>query len=148
MSAPPGHDHVTANVAAALEVCIAETGRSYPNAVCGFRLPERCAHWAALAAFSLFPVLRPRSHSLILGQKEKGVPRRDSLLDLLRILHRPGLAHHGDADLAGEAQFGLDSLGDVPCHELGGGVVDLLGLDQDPDLSAGLDGVGLLDPLE
>src|SRR5712691_10076284 len=79
-------------------------------------------------------------HQLILVEKKEGA-LADSLLRLLGVLHRPRLAHHGDADLAGEAELRLDSLGDVPRHQLGSRVVDLLRLDQDPDLAAGLDGV-------
>src|SRR5450756_1291004 len=82
------------------------------------------------------------------GATKKGVPSWDSLSELFGVFDGPGLAHHGDADLAGETELAFDALRDVPRHELSSGVVDLLRLDQDPNLAAGLDGVGLLDTLE
>src|SRR3989475_1739157 len=86
-------------------------------------------------------------HSSILGHKKKGARRRTPFHSF-RVLDRPGLPHHGDADLTGEAELRLDALGDVARHQLSGRVVDLFGFDQDPDLAAGLDRVRLLDALE
>jgi len=84
-------------------------------------------------------------------QPPEGVPRGRSA-DLPRALFRvfdgSRLPDHGDPDLTRKAELGLDSLGDVPSHELGRRVVDLLRLDQDPDLAAGLDRIRLLDSLE
>jgi len=72
----------------------------------------------------------------------------DSLCLHFAILHGARLAHDGDADLAGEAELRFDAFGDIPCHQLSSGVVDLLRFDQDPNLAAGLDGVRLLDARE
>ena len=87
------------------------------------------------------------AHHQILVEKKKG-----ALVGLpfclFCVFNSPGLAHHGDANLTGKAELRFDSLGDVPRHQLSSAVVDLLGLDQDPDLAASLDGVRLLDSLE
>src|SRR5438445_13552996 len=69
-------------------------------------------------------------------------------LTSLGVFDGPRLADHGDSDLTWKAQLRFDALGDVPRHELGSRIVDLLRLDQDPDLAAGLDGIGLLAALE
>src|SRR6266849_2067781 len=66
----------------------------------------------------------------------------------LRVFDGPRLADHCDPDLAWKAKLRFDSLSDVSRHQLGSRVVDLLRLDQDPNLAAGLDGVRLLDALE
>src|SRR4029077_17873469 len=79
---------------------------------------------------------------------KKGAPGGAPLVDLLRVLHSPRLAHHRDADLAGKAELRLDSLGDVSRHQLSGGIVDLFRLYQDPDPAAGLYRVRLLDAVE
>src|ERR1700674_412050 len=68
--------------------------------------------------------------------------------NLLGVFNSSSVPDDGASDLARKAQLGLDPFRDVPRHQLGSGVVDLLRLDQDPDLAPGLDGVGLLDPLE
>src|ERR1700674_203560 len=67
---------------------------------------------------------------------------------LFGVLDGASFADYGDSDLTWETQLGLDPFGDVPRHQLGRSVVDLLRLDQDPDFAPGLDGVGLLDSLE
>src|SRR6202034_2100837 len=59
----------------------------------------------------------------------------------------PGFAHHGDADLPWIGQFLFDLLGDVAGDHLGLDVVDVVGLDHDPDLAARLHGEDLLDTL-
>jgi hypothetical protein len=69
-------------------------------------------------------------------------------LVLFGVFDCSGFADYCDADLARKTQLGFDPLGDVPGHQLGSRVIDLLWLDQDPDLASGLDGVGLLDALE
>src|SRR6266852_7535608 len=83
-----------------------------------------------------------------LSGKKKGEPDSGSPLDLFRVFNGPRFADHSDPDLTGEAQLRFDSLGDVPSHQLSSRVIDLLRLDQDPDLAAGLNGVGLLNSLE
>src|SRR5260370_17609747 len=79
---------------------------------------------------------------------KKGSPSWAPLTFLLCVLNRPRLADHGDSDLTRKAELCFDPLGDIPRHQLSSCVIDLLRLDQDPDLAAGLDGVGLLHALK
>src|SRR5215510_15276986 len=72
-------------------------------------------------------------------------PRLPVAPHLLRVLDRARLAHHRDLDLARVLELLLDLLGDVARHDLRREVVDVLGLDHDPDLAAGLHRVDLLD---
>src|SRR3990172_4034931 len=58
------------------------------------------------------------------------------------------LADHGDADLTGIGQFGLDLFRDVPREHRGHLVAHLVAVDDDANLPPGLDGVGLLHPRE
>src|SRR5713226_1022634 len=81
-------------------------------------------------------------------KKERGARLGPPFDWLFGVFDGPRLADHRDPDLPGKAQLSLDAFGDVPRHQLGSGVIDLLRLDQDPDLAAGLDGVRLLDSLE
>src|SRR6266436_4378080 len=67
---------------------------------------------------------------------------------LLRILHGPRLADDRHLDLAGVGQLLLDLANDVAGEARRGEIVDLLRPHQDPDLAAGLDGKGTLDPGE
>src|SRR4051794_36706564 len=60
------------------------------------------------------------------------------------VLHRPRLADHGDLDLAGVVELLLDGPGDVAADPQGVAVAGLRGVGDDADLSAGLDGVGVL----
>ncbi len=61
------------------------------------------------------------------------------------IFHRPHLPDDRDLDLPGVVQLVLDLGGDVLGDQGGPVVGDLLALDDDPDLAAGLQGEGLLD---
>src|SRR6266853_3010947 len=79
---------------------------------------------------------------------KKGSPSWAPLCSLLRVFDGPRLADHGDPDLTRKAELCFDPLGYIPCHQLSSCVIDLLRLDQDPDLATGLDGVGLLHALE
>src|SRR5229473_802105 len=93
--------------------------------------------------------MRKSSATTRLSGKKKGEPDLGPPFDwLFGVLDGPRLADHRDPDLPGKAQLSLDAFGDVSRHQLGSGVIDLLRLDQDPDLAAGLDGVGLLGSLE
>src|SRR6202030_2143936 len=87
-------------------------------------------------------------HSFIQGLsgKQKREPEAGSLWNaLFRVLDRSRLPDDRHPDLTREAELGLDSLGDVAGHQLGRRVVDLLRLDEDSHLAAGLDRVRLLD---
>src|SRR5438128_6588918 len=63
-----------------------------------------------------------------------------------RIVHRPSLAHDGDLYLARILERLFDFLDDVPRQAHRRQVVDLLGPDDDADLSTRLNGEGLLHP--
>src|SRR5438445_7294391 len=71
-------------------------------------------------------------------QRDPPVARRVSFLStaLFRVVDSPRLADHGHFDLTRIGQLALDALDDVARHQLGGGVVDLLGLHDDADLAA------------
>src|SRR3990172_5939816 len=71
-----------------------------------------------------------------------------SFFPLAGVLDGPGLADDRDLDLARILHLVLDTLGDVPGHDVGGLIIDLLALDHHPDLPARLDGEALLHPLE
>src|SRR6266705_870559 len=64
---------------------------------------------------------------------------------LLGELDGAALADHRDLDLPRVLELPLDLAGDLVREEHRPVVVDLPGLDEDPDLSAGLDRVDLLD---
>src|ERR687897_3265708 len=64
----------------------------------------------------------------------------------LGVLDAADLANHRDFDLPRVLELLLDPLGHVAGQDLGGHVVDVLGLDHDPDLAAGLHGEDLVDP--
>src|SRR3954453_980396 len=106
-------------------------------------------------------ILRRKSGMSVPRRRERAHRRAAPGLDarvLLGVLGGAGLADDGDADLAGVGQLFLDLLGDVARDDLGGDVVDLVGLDHHPDLAArlhrehlldaGLLARDLLDPLE
>ena len=82
----------------------------------------------------------------IMGFTPPGVPRRAAgrTAESAGEFGGPGLADHGDADLARVGELLLDLLGDVAGDHLGLDVVDPVGLDHDPDLAAGLHGEDLL----
>src|SRR3989338_4269488 len=67
---------------------------------------------------------------------------------LSRIFDVSRLADHGDLDLPGELDGALDLLLDLARERDGLQVGHPLGLDDDPDLAARLDGVRLLDAAE
>src|SRR5919106_2671179 len=71
-----------------------------------------------------------------------GLPLRGSL----GVLDAADLAPHGDLDLPRVLELLLDPLGHVAGQHLGGDVVDVLRLDHDADLAAGLHGEHLVDP--
>src|SRR4051794_34346748 len=80
--------------------------------------------------------------------KRSFIPGPPSSASSARALDRPRLADHGHLDLAGVGQLLLDLASDVlrqPERRL---VADLAAVDDDADLAAGLDGEGLLHPLE
>src|SRR5690606_9301571 len=56
--------------------------------------------------------------------------------------------YDGHLDLTGILHVLFDAVGDVTSQQHGRGVVDLVGLDDDPDLAPSLDGEGVLDPRE
>src|SRR5215213_10322650 len=74
------------------------------------------------------------------------IPRPPQAGGSLGVLDAADLADHGDLDLPGVLELLLDPLGHVAGQDLGGDVVDVLGLDHDPDLAAGLHGEHLVDP--
>src|SRR5574341_964020 len=112
------------------------TMRSDPAAVSGPRGPSRPGPHPTAA--------RPR-HPPTTPTRTGGTCRRARRRSL-RVLDAPDLAHDRDADLARILQLLLDALGDVPGEDLGPDVVDVLGLDHDPDLAAGLHREDLADP--
>src|ERR687898_3345266 len=63
----------------------------------------------------------------------------------LGVLNAADLADHRDLDLPRVLELLLDPLGHVAGQDLGGDVVDVLGLDHDPDLAAGLHGEAFVD---
>ena len=63
----------------------------------------------------------------------------------LGVLDAADLADDGDLDLPRVLELLLDPLGHVAGQDLGGDVVDVLRLDHDPDLAAGLHGEDLVD---
>src|SRR5262249_30584853 len=67
---------------------------------------------------------------------------------LLCVINRPRFTNDGDLDLAGVLQFVLDPARDVLREPDRFFVGDLLALDHDADLAAGLEGEGLRDALE
>src|SRR5215212_6728193 len=73
-------------------------------------------------------------------------PQASPALSSLGVLDAADLADHGDLDLARVLELLLGPLGHVAGQDLGGDVVDVLGLDHDPDLAAGLHGEHLVDP--
>src|SRR5829696_7014782 len=73
-------------------------------------------------------------------------PQASPALSSLGVLDAADLADHGDLDLPRVLELLLDPLGHVAGEDLGGDVVDVLGLDHDPDLAAGLHGEHLVDP--
>src|SRR5262249_28979160 len=75
-------------------------------------------------------------------------PRRRAGWALLRVVHRTGLADHGDANLPGILQLALDAARDLARQPLRARVVHTVVLDHDAHLAPGLDRVRLLDPRE
>src|SRR5512138_3245892 len=71
-----------------------------------------------------------------------------SAAGLPRVLHGARLADHDHLDLPGILELALDAARDVGRERHRARVVDVLGLDHDPDLASRLDGVGLLHPRE
>ena len=67
-------------------------------------------------------------------------------LGLLRVVDGLGLAQEIDLDLAGVGQLVLDLLGDVAREQHHLILRDLLGLDHDADLAAGLNGKAVGEP--
>ena len=66
------------------------------------------------------------------------------MLCLLGVLDGLGFPDQIDLDLSGVFQLVLDLLGDLPGQQHHTVLADLLRLDHDADLPAGLDGVGLI----
>ena len=64
---------------------------------------------------------------------------------LLGKVNRPGLSNDGDSDLAGILKALFDATGYVLGKLDSRQVIDLVGLDHDPDLATCLDGIGLGD---
>ena len=64
---------------------------------------------------------------------------------LLCVIYGLGLAQDMNLDLAGIGELGLDLLGDVPCQQDHLILADLLGLDHDAYLAAGLNCIGACD---
>ena len=62
---------------------------------------------------------------------------------LLRRFHSPCFANYGHLDLAGILEIVFDPLGDILRQPDGAQVVHIVRLNQNPDLAAGLDGIGL-----
>src|SRR5918992_1302373 len=80
---------------------------------------------------------------MVLGWRQhRGCPTCSGSLG---VLDAADLANHGDLDLPRVLELLLDPLGHVAGQDLGGDVVDVLGLDHDPDLAAGLHGEDLVD---
>src|SRR5690606_30677124 len=64
------------------------------------------------------------------------------------VVHGPRLPDHHDLDLARILHLVLNAAGDVPGQRVGLVVADAVRLDDDPHLAPGVDGIGLLDPVE
>src|SRR5258707_10678071 len=75
-------------------------------------------------------------------------PTKRSFMRSLRVLDGAGLANHRDANLAGIRELGLDLLRDVLRQPERLLVGELVAVDDDAHLAAGLDGEGLLHALE
>src|SRR6266545_3999347 len=114
---------------------VASSARTYPSD------SSRPAIRSESCSFIWHPKVRIRYRPLI---ATPGYPRRDR--GSPRELDRPGLAHHGDLDLARVLELLLHLFGDVAGHHLSLEVVDVDGLDHHPDLPPGLHGIGLLHP--
>ena len=69
---------------------------------------------------------------------------RTGSLILFGVIHHFGLPDHVHLDLTGVLQFFLDLLGDIPGQQHHLVLADLVGSHHDADLSARLDGEGLL----
>ncbi len=86
-------------------------------------------------------------------KRTPAIHRRGSLVFehdpvLFGVVHGPGFADHGDLDLPGVLHPLFDLLGHIACQTGGVQVVDVIRLDDDPDLPAGLQSIAFNDALE
>src|SRR5207237_10176193 len=112
---------------------------------------NRCVPTGAHAANTSITAATSRGiligHSIVTVRSRRAGFRTGAFL-LFLVFHRAGLADHRDLDLTRVLQRVLDLLCDVagePCRLK---IVELLGLDHDPDLAARLDRERFLDARE